>query len=85
MNTEVQPKKERRSIRMISLNEVMQKTALSKSTIYAKRNPRDALGRYDPTFPVPIRMSLNRVAWVENEVDAWLEARIAARDAGVQE
>jgi prophage regulatory protein len=32
-------------------------------------------------FPAPLRLSANRVAWLEDEVDAWLAARAAERDA----
>ncbi len=31
-------------------------------------------------FPKPVRMSANSVAFVESEIDAWIEARIAERD-----
>jgi prophage regulatory protein len=32
-------------------------------------------------FPKPIRLGENSVAWIEAEVDAWLQARAAERDA----
>jgi prophage regulatory protein len=32
-------------------------------------------------FPKPIALGGNSIAWVEDEVDAWLEARIVERDA----
>jgi len=35
----------------------------------------------DGKFPAPIRLSENRVAFLENEIDVWLEARIAERDS----
>jgi prophage regulatory protein len=31
-------------------------------------------------FPKPIRLSANRVAFVESEIDEWLRARAAERD-----
>jgi len=31
-------------------------------------------------FPKPVKLSASRVAWLEDEVLAWQEARIAARD-----
>jgi prophage regulatory protein len=37
----------------------------------------------DGKFPAPIKIGENRVAWVENEVDAYIRSRIAARDDGV--
>ena len=33
------------------------------------------------TFPAPIKLGENRNAWVEAEVEAWIEARIAQREA----
>jgi prophage regulatory protein len=32
-------------------------------------------------FPAPVRPGEQTVAWVESEVDSWLEARIAERDS----
>jgi prophage regulatory protein len=32
-------------------------------------------------FPKPIKLSAQRVGFVESEVDAWLKAKIAERDA----
>lgn len=32
-------------------------------------------------FPAPIKIGTNRNAWLASEVQVWLEARIAARDA----
>jgi prophage regulatory protein len=29
------------------------------------------------TFPMPIRISENRVAWLESEIDAWIAKRAA--------
>ncbi|WP_310887981.1 helix-turn-helix transcriptional regulator [Burkholderia pseudomallei] len=33
--------------------------------------------RYDPTFPKRIRLSAHSVGWLEHEIDAWIESRIA--------
>jgi len=35
-------------------------------------------------FPKPIKISTKLVGWVESEVIAWLESRIAHRDGGVK-
>jgi prophage regulatory protein len=32
-------------------------------------------------FPKRIRIGANRVGWLEHEVDAWIEARAAEREA----
>jgi len=35
-------------------------------------------------FPKRVQVSENRIAWVEREIDAWIEAKIAERDALVE-
>ena len=32
-------------------------------------------------FPTPIKVGQNRIGWVESEIDEWLNAKIAERDA----
>ena len=32
-------------------------------------------------FPAPVRLSARRVGWLEHEINAWIEARIADRDS----
>jgi prophage regulatory protein len=36
-------------------------------------------------FPAPIRLGENRVAWIESEIDAWLENKREERDAVTKE
>lgn len=59
------------------LREVSRRTGLSRSEIYR----RIAAG----TFPAPIKLGERASAWPEHEVTAWIDARIAARDAGRRE
>ena len=63
--------------RMIPLKQVMHYTALSSTTIYEMVNKKS--DRYDPTFPVQVKLSKGRVAWVESEIAEWLECKMAAR------
>lgn len=63
--------------RMLSLKQVIHYTGLSSTTIYDMLDKRS--NRYDPTFPVQVKLSKGRVAWVESEIAEWLQARIAAR------
>ncbi|WP_211251648.1 helix-turn-helix transcriptional regulator [Andreprevotia chitinilytica] len=60
---------------LLRLPYVCKRVALSRSSIYAAV----AAG----TFPKPVRLGGNSVAWLESEVAAWIAARIAERD-GVQ-
>jgi prophage regulatory protein len=34
----------------------------------------------DKTFPAPVRLGENKIAWQSTEIDAWIEAIAAARD-----
>jgi len=54
---------------IIDLNRVIEKTTLSRRVIY---NYVEA-----GTFPAPIKVGARRIAFVEAEVDAWIEKRIA--------
>lgn len=60
-------------MRFIKLREVMEITSLARSTVYKFV----AEGR----FPAQVALGGNCVAWVENEVVEWVEARVAERDA----
>jgi prophage regulatory protein len=44
-------------------------TGLSRRTIYAKMGAG--------TFPSPIRLGARSVGWLVEEIEAWIEARIA--------
>lgn len=56
------------------LSEVMARTAMSRSAIYAEMERG--------TFPKPIKLLGARAnAWLSDEIDKWIEARVAARDA----
>jgi prophage regulatory protein len=56
--------------RLLRLESVKEITGLSRSTIYA-----------DPSFPKPCKIGERAVAWVEEEIEAWVSARIQEREA----
>jgi prophage regulatory protein len=56
---------------LIKLAEVQKRTALSRSSIYAKV----AAG----TFPRPVKQGASSV-WVDTEVQAWIDRLIESRD-----
>jgi prophage regulatory protein len=62
------------ALSVLCLPAVRAKTQLPTSTIYAMM----AAGK----FPRPIALSENTRGWIEAEVDEFLQARIAERDAG---
>ncbi len=55
--------------RFLRLPEVMERTGLSRSTIYV----RVAAG----CFPRPVALGGRAVGWIEAEVEEWVEERIA--------
>ena len=59
-------------ITLLSGREVDRKTRTSRSSRYAKLDPRNAA--YDPAFPIPVRVGRNSVRWIEAEVDAYIAA-----------
>lgn len=61
------------SNQIIRLSEVMNKTGISRSSIYSYMN--------DNLFPMPIKLGVRSVGWLEHEVDSWLEERIASSRA----
>lgn len=58
---------------LLRRKDVEQRTGLSRSSIYALAK--------EGAFPRPVSLSIRSVAWVEEEVDAWIEARIQERQA----
>ena len=56
--------------RLLRLHAVKELTGLSRSTLYA-----------DPSFPKSVKIGDRAVAWVEQEVADWINARIAERSA----
>jgi len=54
--------------KIIRLPEVIQRTGLSRSTIYMRIS--------NQSFPDSINLGGRAVGWIENEVDEWIEKRI---------
>lgn len=70
------------SRRILRIKQVIDRTGLSRSTIYDRINSKSP--RYDPSFPKPIKLNANAssntgaVGWLESDIEAWIEQRIAA-------
>ncbi|WP_208644189.1 AlpA family transcriptional regulator [Vreelandella andesensis] len=60
------------SMKLIRIKDVMERTGLARSTIYKYIN----LGQ----FPQPIKLGTRAVAWVESEIDTWINDSIKRRD-----
>jgi prophage regulatory protein len=54
--------------------QVSHRTKLSRSNIYLKMSRGE--------FPTPVSLGARAVGWLESEVEAWLQARIAASREG---
>jgi len=59
--------------RLISQSETCRRTSLSRATIYLRVKAG--------TFPRPCKLSEGRIAFVEHEIDKWIEDRISGRDS----
>ncbi|WP_342665488.1 AlpA family transcriptional regulator [Marinomonas ushuaiensis] len=58
-------------MRVIKLKDVINTTGLSRSSIYAYMAKDE--------FPKPIQLGPRAVAWVQEEVQEWLQVRLDAR------
>ena len=59
-----------RPIRMLRLPQVIDATGLGKTKIYELHAEGD--------FPMRVKITAHSVAWVEEQVQAWLAARVQA-------
>lgn len=68
MNT-LQPTSEH--LQLLKIRQVMKVTCLGRSTIYNYMA--------DETFPKPVSLGSRAVAWVESEVQDWIEQKMFQR------
>lgn len=59
-------------MKVIRLQQVMEKTGLGRSTIYKYVS--------ESWFPKPISLGGRSVGWLEDEVSEWILERVAERD-----
>ena len=59
--------------RILRLREVESRVGISRASIYS--------GVKAGTFPAQVKISPNAVGWIESEIEAWLQVRIAERDS----
>ena len=63
------------NVRLIRRKEVQAKTGLGASSIYAMMQ--------QGTFLKAVNISERRVAWIESDVDQWINERIASHKASI--
>lgn len=56
---------------ILKLGEVMKRTGLSRSTIYAAIQQK--------TFPQQVPLGKHAVGWIEQEICSWIQDRISQR------
>tara|TARA_R110001606_G_C15378859_1_gene650229 strand:- start:1261 stop:1467 length:207 start_codon:yes stop_codon:yes gene_type:complete len=59
-------------MKFIRLKEVIDRTGLARATIYKYMAEGE--------FPKSVSLGGRSVGWVESEVEAWIDSKIAARD-----
>lgn len=59
--------------RVLTLAEVVAKTGMSKSTVYASVRADE--------FPAPMKLTVRKSGWLLSEIDYWIDQRRAQRDA----
>lgn len=60
--------------KIIRINQVKERTGLSRSTLYALIK--------DGKFALPISLGARAVGWLSSDIDAWIEARVKASREG---
>ena len=61
--------------RILPISVVLDRVCMSKTTLYRLIKAGE--------FPKPILVGRQRVGFLESDIDAWINTRIAMRDAGV--
>ena len=64
---------------LISLEDVVKCTGLSRASIYRMSNEKSKF--YDPDFPKKVQISTSRVVWISSEIAEWINQKIASRSA----
>jgi prophage regulatory protein len=60
-------------MKLIRLKSVLSRTGLTRSTLYLMMERNE--------FPRPLKIAERCVAWPENEIDGWIDSKIADREA----
>lgn len=73
-NSAAQPAPSPQPLRLLRKSEVLSRTGLSDTSLYR------VMSMPEGGFPRPLKIAGGRTAaWIEAEVNAWIEAQIAAR------
>ncbi|MBM0211281.1 AlpA family phage regulatory protein [Pseudomonas syringae pv. maculicola] len=64
---------------MVRLKQLTERIGLRRSTIYDRMDKLSP--RYDPSFPLPIKLGAGAIGWIDSEITAWIEKRMSAKKA----
>ncbi|ENV33284.1 helix-turn-helix transcriptional regulator [Acinetobacter gerneri] len=62
---------------ILNIKQLIEITGLSRATIYSLLDPKSKY--YDASFPQQINLTSNRVGWVAQEINYWIDSKIAQR------
>lgn len=74
------PTQQAENLRIIRRRRVQELTGIARSTMYDKMN--ETSPRYDASFPKAIKLGGSAVGWLEHEVLAWINGRVALSRPG---
>ena len=57
---------------LLRLSEILKRTGLSRSTLYSMISKNE--------FPSPLKIGARASAWVESEVNRWIDEKISSRN-----
>lgn len=60
------------SSKLLPIDDVIERTGLSRRTLYQEIS--------ESRFPKAVQLTARRVGWVEEEIDGWIAAKVAARN-----
>lgn len=66
-----------RKSRLVRKRELLSRIGIASSTLYDWLNPSSP--RFDPSFPRQIKIGKATVAWLEEELELWMQARMRER------
>ena len=59
---------------LLRIEDLCEKLKLSKASIYNLMNKKSKY--FDPSFPEKIKLTANSVAWIEEQIDDWIDSKI---------
>ena len=60
------------SNKLLPITDVIERTGLSRRTLYQEIS--------NNRFPKAVQLTARRVGWPEDDIEAWISSKIAARD-----